>query len=71
MASALMSEARSRAATAEYTSTMKSVEGEGWCSRGVPAIGTKGTTKGYTPRVISRSLQAISEAALSPRPASR
>ena len=52
-------------------SSMKAVEGAGWCSRGVPAIGTKGTTKGYTPRRIRASLQAISDSARSPRPASR
>ena len=46
MASDLRSEARNRSPTAVYTATMKSVEGAGWASRGVPAIGTKGTTKG-------------------------
>ncbi|MNY80483.1 hypothetical protein D3C86_2215450 [compost metagenome] len=48
---------------------MKAGEGAGWSSSGVPEIGTKGTTNGYTPSSISSREIDRMASAVSPSPA--
>src|SRR6185369_3979361 len=56
--------------TAESSEAMNAGSGVGWSASGVPAIGTNGTTKGYTPKAIMRPHMSRMDCRLSPKPAS-
>ena len=51
------------------TEVMNSGDGAAWSSSGVPLIGTKGTTKGYTPSPTSYSQIDRIASRVSPSPA--
>ena len=64
-----MDASESRLDSSDKTDCMNSGRGAGWCSSGVPAMGTKGTTNGYTPSSIKSRQNSRISLSESPSPA--